>query len=71
MLTTGWVSCGTGREELVAATEEQIQELVAGSLMCPTCAKACSPTFRPEVFRSDMQVVSWRDGRWQTGFVLA
>jgi hypothetical protein len=45
-LVSGWVSCETGREELVAISETQILDLTAGTLPCPACSTSCKPQFR-------------------------
>ncbi len=67
---TGWLSCSeTGREELVALSSEHVTAVKGGTLPCPCCA-ACHPTFKEQPVRHDTQVMSWRDGRWQRGFVL-
>jgi hypothetical protein len=69
---TGWISCATsGREEFVGISEGQREQLAAGSLVCPSCEAACTPRFRQETVRTDVRVLSWRDGRWQPGFVLS
>jgi len=69
-LLAGWLRCPTGRDELVAISVEQRDQLLGGELVCPSCARPCVPTFEPIPLRADMQVTRLRDGRWVRGFVL-
>lgn len=69
-LVSGWVSCGTGREELVAINEAQLLDLTSGGLPCPACATSCKPSFRTVALSADMAVVKWKDGKWMRAFVL-
>lgn len=70
MVLTGWIQCTSGREELVALTENQRIELELGKLVCPACGKACAPRFAPEEMSEDLQVTCWKDGAWKKSFVL-
>ena len=69
-LLVGWVRCPTGRDELVAITIVQHDELMKGALVCPACSKHCGPSFDRTSVGHDVRLMSWRDGRWQAGFML-
>ena len=51
-------------------TAVQLEQLRDGVIPCPACAKVCGATHTDYPLHSDMQVLSWRDGRWQPGFFL-
>lgn len=51
-------------------TPEQVDDLFAGRIPCPGCRSTCAPTFREAALGHDITLVSWRDGRWQRGFLL-
>ena len=69
-LITGWVACDAGREELTAITVEQRDALTAGKMVCPSCGRACKPTFRTETLTGDMTLRVWRDGAWTSSYLL-
>ncbi|MBA3454157.1 MAG: hypothetical protein H0T42_13770 [Deltaproteobacteria bacterium] len=69
-LITGWVACAIGREELVAISIEQRDELCAGEIPCPSCSSSCKPTFRAEALSGDMTLRVWRDGGWASSYLL-
>ncbi len=75
VLVAGWVKCKTGRDELVAITPAQRDELLNGALPCPACATSCLPTFELVALSEDTLVTTWRspDGigkRWMPGYLL-
>lgn len=66
----GWLHCTSGRDELVAITVEQRDELALGGMICPACSKPCGPNFEPVKMNEDVRVQRWRDDRWESGFML-
>ncbi len=65
-----WVHCAQGRDELVVASLALRDELMKGALPCPACGTPCGPDVEVTPIRADIQLMVWRDGRWQRSYLL-
>lgn len=70
VVLVGWLHCVTGRDELVAISVGQRDDLALGALVCPACAKPCAPSFEAVKMSEDVRVQRWRDDHWEPGFLL-